>query len=250
MTASKGMLWKTAWKRRTGGFAQQPPVDMWFIHATYKAAAAAPSFTQGPVPFWFGFIGLGTPGGGSHPIVDAQVVDTNGIFIEYEDIVGESDEFLIFNVNPTNGFNETLRDTVDPLVPYVSGVTPTVGFVYVYQDPSNPAQNLFQIWVDGQWIATQSGPPYVAATNGILLEGLFNGLVGGVGSLTQQDIVNWFSNVKQQLQVVPAPGMTDIWSATAVAPVAPAVFPNGGSGQSLNQTVPGTNTLLPVIFNY
>lgn len=249
MTASKGMLWKTAWRRRTGGFVQQPPVDMWFLSTKYKAASAAPAFTQGPVPFWYGFIGLGS-GGGNQPIVDAQVVDTNGIFIEFEDILGENDVFLLFNVNPTNGFDRTLNETVNPLVPYVPGTTPTVGFVYVYQDPANPAQNLFQIWVDGQWIATQSGPPYVAATNGILLEGLYNGLVGGVGSLTQQDIVNWFANVKQQKQIVPAPGMTDIWSATAVAPAAPAVLPNGGSGQALNQTVAGTNTLFSVVFNY
>jgi len=253
------MLWKSGWKRRSGGFAQQPPVGMWFLNATYNATAASPSFTHGPPPFWFGFVALGS----GPSSVDAQVVNTSGIFIEYEDqSIDIDNEFTIVNVNPTNAIDGLLlTDPANPsarsvgvLQPYLPGVTVTVGLVSVYPNPSAPG-SVFQVWIDGLPLqnnpySSLSGPTYVAATRPLTIQGIFNGLVGGTGHLTQSDIQDWFANVKQQQQVVAAPGMTDLWSATAVEPAAPGVLPNGGTGQSLNRAGGGTNTLHQVVFNY
>jgi hypothetical protein len=77
----------------------------------------------------------------------------------------------------------------------------------------------------------------------------------GNGVPTSTQIRTWFAEVRNNAQIQSIPGLTtDVFDATVVQPLAPAIIPNGGGGQQFDLTtvvgLPATNELLDVFFNY
>lgn len=251
MTASKGMLWKTAWRRRTGGFALQEPVDMWLFNAQYKTPLPAPSFAANPAPFWYGMVGL------------------SQCFFYSSAANGFSEGFQPAAFDPQVGPNLFIQTAVEPGVvedmfmlggpnaqPAVQPLTwdlQTITVMLVTVTPFGGGYSV-ALWVDGGFAASWSSPvPYAPSTVPVSMDGLaINGATGGPGTPTQGQISTWFTGVKTSLQTVAIPGMTsDLWNATSVAPATPPVLPNLAGGQVMNlQPGPATNTLTSVRFNY
>jgi len=269
------MLWKTPWSRRRGGLISQPPVGMWFFdlggdgagHWTYNAALVSPAFTDGPPPFWFGAVVAG-PSTGLCLSLSAGTPLTNGIFLSVTnvtDTTGADNQLISTFVNPTGA--------VDRLVLYDPGGGPSTGalvfdystvtVVLVRATPSGGTLTC-DVFIDNMLAASFTGVPYVAATTALKFGGgtggvfpSVNGVAGGVGALTNAQVTNWFYAVKSARAIQQIAGVTtDLWSATAVQPLAPASLPNQSTGQALDLTAvlaPGraaANTLVQVSFNY
>lgn len=281
MTATKGMIWKTPWRRRTGGLVNQPPVDMWFFDLSggaepaqdsweYVSPAPLPSFASGPGPFWLGLVcrigGVDPAAGNFQGILSQRDVGV-GFRIELDAIrtsqlaLGDTENgtysLLVGNAGSLSGF---FTGPPGPVLQY-DWECVTVFFARVTPGVNTQAEG----WLDNVYLGSSGSGPYVPANQPIRLSGgiytangpTVHGAVGGTGVVTDAQVAQWFSDVKAGAQIVGIPGQTtDLWSAAAVQPLAPNPLPNLAGGQVLNLTAIGTpigppsNVLVPVSFNY
>lgn len=275
MTATKGMLWKTAWKHRTGGFVDQPTVGMWFFDLSgggagfwrYQAAAALPTFS-GTDPWWCGIVCYSGVTSASVARLDAGVAPGNGFSITVSSSIGplppdvpapspaERQDFSTL-VNAALGAAEISNGS--PVLVYNFN---TVS-VYLMRVHVVSGQIQGEIFADNALLKAfptlPAAGPYVPPASPFRFQCLtagINGIVGGPGYPTDAQIADWFNAVRDAQDIQPMPGMTsDLWSAKFVAPAAPAVLPNLAGGQVLTLTpngapTPASNNLIQVSFNY
>ena len=283
MTRKAGMLWKTPWRRRTGGFVSQPPVNMWFFdlggntgqsfdYWFFESAAALPSFAEGPGPFWMGAVckaGPPTAPAFSTPYLTLQqYLGGDGIIISGSGAFSatfspQDTENANLSAQAMDGAagsiigNDVLQYNFNTAIVFFARFTPRVSDV------------LIELFVDNQFfVSAVSTVPYSTPTGQISLFGntsidagpSIHGIVGGTGAVTDDQVSQWFADVKAAAQIVAVPGLTtDLWSAAAVsgsAPVIPNPLPNLAGGQNLSLLSQGTpiqqpsNVLIPVSFNY
>ena len=268
MTRNAGMLWKTPWRRRTGGLVSQPPVDMWFFDLGgtdqpndldrwyFESVAAAPSFADGSDSFWFGVVSKagGFPSGTfvADQVSFQQSLATDGFYYvanafldgeplgyEIQNSVAEvrvmdailNSRFLTSPSSPGAIPGVLLNYNWDTVTVYFCRVTLNVGNVTV------------EAWLDNVYLGSvASSNPYTAAAANIVLRGSryvqsgpsVHGAAGGKGAVMDEQVADWFAAVKAGAQVVGIPGLTTaLWSAAAVAPTVPNPLPNLAGGQGL-----------------
>jgi len=282
MTAKKGMLWKSPWGRRKG-VSPQSPVNMWFFNLgadtfadfwNYEAPLVAPSFSQGPMPLWFGFACVTTTATafGAAFAVTAGTGLPDGLFASVA-------AFLTETVSPGDTENQqlivlTCNDAESPFMlpgtglPASTGVlnydwdTVTVGLVTVVSEGAGARVTFYVDNVQAFSVATVA--PYAVPASVLKIFGTLdpifpsvNGVAGGAFALTAAEIDQWFKDTRNNAEVAAIAGKTsDRWTATSAAPLAPGILPNLNGGQALIATANGvptfapTNNLVSVAFNY
>lgn len=283
MTRSAGMLWKTPWRRRTGGLVSQPPVNMWFFdlggntgqssdYWFFESPAALPSFAAGPGPFWMGAVCKAGPPPSPSFFASyfdfLQTLSGDGVNFygnsTYSSSVSPGDtENANLGAQVMDGSagsiigNDVLQYDFDTAIVFFVRVTPRVTDV------------LIELFLDNQFVNTSvSTVPYTPANVVIRVFGnasldsgpSIHGIVGGTGAITDDQVAQWFEAVKVNGYIGGIAGQTtDLWSAFDVsgsAPAIPSPLPNAAGGQNLAVLAQGTpiqppsNVLIPVTFNY
>lgn len=276
MTARKGMLWKTPWRRRTGGLVNQPPVEMWFFDLSgavspatdsweFISPAAVPTFAAGPGPFWLGLVCRVTD------VPNPTVGATEQGFLRQFSSPPSAGVFLRVTANRTTTYapgdteNADVTATSVGFFGLVRSFLPRPGLggqgvllnydwscvtVALVQITPQGGTTLLDAWLDNVYLGQQShATAYAPANTSIRLGGgrytvngpTLHGAVGGTGLLTASQVETWFQQVKSGAQIVGIPGQTtDLWSAAAVQPLVPNPLPNLAGGQNLNLTAFGT----------
>ena len=284
------MQWKSPWRRRSGGLVDQPPVNMWFFNLAgdddganywrYLAGAVSPSFADAPLPFWFGMVFYGAAAG---PVAQMEAGSGfgDGAILRATNLLTDT----LANADTENQVLQLVVQqsiSVPPLLPTYdtfnnftvpgTGVLTfnwlTVTVVLVRVTPVVGGFNV-EPWVDNIVQPSETVlNPYVPPATALFLGGAtgaagagvgpsLHGVVGGAGAPTDAEVHTWFETVRNGAEIVEIPGLTtDLWSAAAAAPLAPALLPNLAGGQALTLTAVGapgvaaTNTQVAVSFNY
>lgn len=251
MTAKKGSLWKTSWKR--SGVSPPAPIlgDMLFFQDFALGADIArystspnPSSLGLTLPYWFAQVGLRS-GHASNNIPGYTNFSANS----------DTDEV---NAGALIGFGPA---GLTLSVPGDDNLSAAIVVVRPYVTPGPPA-TFYQVLVvlDDQVSQTFTRlVPYTPPTDPLSIQpgqlpGAIHGLAGGPYDLTPDEIHQWFTDLKANLAIQPIPGKTShLYSAASVVGV-PAVLPNGGSAgaaQDMNLSVTGAppapqNSPIPV----
>jgi len=253
MTAKRGTLWKTSWRRQKPEIGAGQRVPMWFFSGftvlssglLYEQPLAAPSIGDAAPPFWVGtiqgsyllpvtgassLVGRSTwvqdlkwlPAPISNPIVD--------LLKAFASIQGVQMDPVVNQLNPPLSPVQ-VRAVVQMLVvePYLTGFRAT-------------------LWVDGTVRETiVKKTPYGPALLKLRIEpsrGLFNSLAGGNALPTTQEIQDWFSATRYAnppaAQAIP--GKT---SDRYDAGITPGVVPNPLINQAGGQAAPLVSFGLP-----
>lgn len=274
MTAKRGTLWKTSWRRQKTPVGQAP-VEAWFFsnfgppvgapQARYRFPLAVPATGDGVAPFWVGIMFAAN--------LTTVSVEAVRAFVSR---AGAGTGYSLLGQWPVTGpdprplrvIGQTMSEPV-PLftdVPQVGAETRAVVALMVVEPFDTGRRET--LYVDGFPVSSQTDPIAYAAAVGTLLTmaaetslaGInigINGWAGGNFLPTSQEIEDWFGSTRANLAVAEIPGKTsDRFTATSVAPAVPAVLPNLAGGQSMDYvvTLPPdpvvVNTLIPVTFNY
>lgn len=270
MTRLRGMLWKTPWKRNRPEVASVP-VPMWFFSrfgrtggifpsSEYQTPASSPAPGDGLPPFWIGMIGAFDLALARQTIVPGQ-----NVFVRRGWVMRDFMSSIVGSVNALEARGQAgTTSIVQSFVPQIGAdIRAIVSLMTVEPDGANVKTSLY---VDGVLFAQQVGA-YTASPFQVVMSGeevetsspqpYIHGWAGGNALPTLAEIQQWFLDSRYNLEIAAIPGKTsDRFSATSVAPAAPAALPNLAGGQVMNYVVNvppdpvALNTLLNVTFAY
>ena len=256
MTAKRGSLWKTSWRKQKPALGAGTEL-MWFFcrfsgnegTAHYEQADATPSTGAGALPFWFGSIQAtsGPPGFaltsefGRDSAWKAKLTWDNDLLrpsAEVEPDIGVAVEVPVYNA-PLSRFQ------VRAVVQLVTVEPVDTGFRYVF-------------WVDGSPVAERtSTDPYMSGVGQFMIlpqDGFVNSVVGGNALPTDEEIRAWFTATRQALSAQPIAGKTqDRYDAGTVPGTVPATLTNLAGGQDADLIITGASPInfeLRAVFGY
>lgn len=227
MTFKKGTLWKTSWNRGRG----TPPTsivgqmaffsDFQNVDLTNNAryfTAAPPSLGSAP-PFWYAVVGMGgtvAGGGGSFstlPAYDGTVSGdgSTGLLEAEGQVMSASGDYLLSLANQGS-------DTVSAVLVIAQLVASAIQVRVFFAD------QMYQYIAD----AGPFSPPSLALSlhpSGPL--GRIHGACGGDVVPTDDEVAQWFADLKANLEITAIPGKTThLYSAASVFPAVPVTLPN------------------------
>lgn len=271
MTARRGTLWKTSWRRQKPA-VPQAPVSMWFFNnfqvdltgrVWYQQALDTPTVggTSGG-SFWIGMIGAIGPSFGANVEradtppnnQDWQVIDQSFAPIDPDQMV-------------TSGFSNGTTDAIQIEQVSSLGVIPPVLRAIVTMmvvEDLGGGERRQTLWVDGVIrLSAIFASPYTAraAFKGTAMpgDGYLNSWAGGNIVPTPAEIQTWFSAsryVSPSPSAQAIPGKTlDRFDAGAVPGATPSPLVNLSTGQNMLSASEGVspafaNTLFDASFAY
>jgi hypothetical protein len=268
MTAKRGTLWKTSWRRQKPVLSAAP-VSMWFFN-TFQTDTSGRAWYQQPLDT----PGIGDVSGASFWVGMIGAAPTSGIYNFGVSVVRAD--------SPPNSQNWELSDRVDGFFPVpidfntrlVAGSAPfpvvdtsvvtlgtvlpviqaTVAMFITENQPPSIAYPLGSrresLWVDGHLRQTKVfGTPYVATATrraaALPCDGYLNSWAGGNAIPTNQEILDWFSASRYASPFPVAqdiPGKTlDRFDAGAVPATVPSKLVNLSVGQNMLSVSEGTS---------
>lgn len=261
MTAKRGTLWKTSW-RRTGPALGSGRGPLWFFNNFidangtnfFEQAAPVPSIGSGAPPFWVGAIMGSTCGTVAE---EAFTRRGAGVWNSRLAWTPSSPEGTL----QAQGIAAGLTESTD-VPPYNSPLSSFQLRAVVTLFAVEPVTGGLQttLWVDGTVRATEfTANPYVPGSFLLNIEpftGLLNGVVGGNSLVTDAEVRAWFAATKAALAVQGIPGKTvDRYDAGFTPGLVPPSLLNLAGGQNAALTTAGTppvpaNTLFQATFGY
>ena len=263
MTAKRGTLWKTSWRRQKPVVTPNP-LPMWFFtnfggfspnpFARYAFPNPSPATGEFGPPFWVGMVTAYQPaslvgntiaafaGSGGLPgrwLLQTNMVNPNDAAVSVVSVGGN----VLMNASaPT--LNATYRAVV-MLATFVTSGGVTTG----------------RLWVDGNPVVVDTSPTPLPIAAIIEMfartTGYIHGWAGGNVAPTNAEIQSWFFNTKNNQEIAEIPGKTlDRFSATSVQPAVPNPLPTLGTGQNMDYQVVippdpvAQNVFIPVSFGY
>lgn len=264
MSWKKGTQWKSSWNRARQIAPGSQFEQMWFMNLAdgYQAANPAPFPFQGTT-FWMGLVTkqFGTVEGITVFSEISQQLLGSGIYYRHYSTYTPTTLFPYYTEaaaldsggSPENNY---------PASKYLNSGVTLGGSVLVSLITVQPESlgSRVRVWMDGGLrysevvlaVVPAANKPRLFHTTTASGNHPFHGFAGGTVIPTDDEIYTWFQAVRSNLEIQEIPGKTtDLISATSVAPLAPALLPNGSTGQDF-ATVGGapTNSLDTVIFNY
>lgn len=252
MTAKRGSLWKTSWRKQKPALGAGTQL-MWFFSSTsgdfYSQPDPSPSTGDTVPPFWFGSVqATSAP---ALPLFSEVTrasawkseLQWDGISVQaYAEV--EPSLNALTTVVPT--YNAPLSDfQVRAVVQLVTVEPVNAGFRYV-------------LWVDGSKVAERVETlAYTPAATSIQIfpqAGFVNSMAGGNALPTDAEVRAWFTATRQALAAQPIAGKTqDRFDAGSVPGLTPATLTNLAGGQDADLVVADAdmvNIELRAVFGY
>jgi len=269
MTAKRGTLWKTSWRRQKPSVAAAP-VPMWFFRKDndplstfyFEQPLLTPAIGDGLPPFWIGAI-FGTD------VDDTPVLSPAGSLL-YSGGAWKSELQLY---SPSAGLPAELRalasdggvnleqNGIPSLSPPLNPIALRAVVQLITVEKVGVGDLLLSLWIDGalrqQQLRTAVYAPGAAVTIDINT-GYVSSMAGGNGLPTTQEIQDWFQASRYASPFPAAQAIAgktlDIYDAAATPGVVPDPLVNLSTGQDA-VLFPGvspavTNVLLDATFAY
>jgi len=238
MTAKRGTLWKTSWRRQKPAIGAGQRVPMWFFSGftvgqngqAFQQPLTSPSIGDVAPPFW-----VGTIQGNDllSATATSSIVGRGTAWFEFLEWKPTSN-LLQVNTGATTSMNPAVSQLNPPLSPIQVRAVVQMLVVEPYL-----AGFRATLWIDGAVRAsTVSAVAYVPGASLLGIEpskGLFNSLAGGNALPTTQEIQDWFSATRYAPQPAAQaiPGKTsDRYDAGITPGVVPDPLINQAGGQA------------------
>jgi hypothetical protein len=271
MTAKRGTLWKTSWRRQKSA-VPQAPTAMWFFN-NFQVDLTGRVWYQQPLDtpaigdtdggsFWVGMIGaIGPNFGANIDRADSppnnqswQVSDQSFAPIDPAQMITAG-----FSAGAVSGVQIELVSSLGVISPALRAIVTLM----VVEDLGNGTRRQ-TLWVDGSIRKQETfASPYVASaarfSTAMPGDGYLNSWAGGNAVPTTQEIKDWFQQSRYATpfpSAQPIPGKTlDRFDAGAVPGSVPSPLVNLSIGQNMATASEGTspafaNTLFNASFAY
>lgn len=273
MTAKRGTLWKTSWRRQKPGIAAAP-VPMWFFknnggapgsNFVFTQPLTAPGIGDGTPPFWVGMIcgsevfttpALPTPEGSGAFRTSAWTAEAQ----HFTPSSGTPNELRAL---ASGGVSPNLEEELPLLSSPLSPISLRAVALMLVVEKIGATDLLESLWIDGALRQQRQTVNTYAPGVGTLTfdpgRSYINSMAGGNALPTTQEIRDWFQQTRYATpfpSAQPIPGKTlDRYDAGATPGVVPNPLVNLAGGQNAPLVVSGfppnpANLLVNATFAY